>query len=249
MLLLYIFQQRYNNTKTTEDNMKKTFSLLALLAVAGIASAPAQAATHYVSGFIGDSWVNTMSFEEQPWDNIVSTDYAGSDVKINSGASFLGAIGCNYGHVRLEGELGYQKHDLSSAIDFAGPSRTVDVVSYDVKGTLSVTSLLANGYYDFDLGSKVQIYATAGVGGALIAMRDVEEPGINGYNLDESVLAWQVGVGITAPVSDKIKIDLRYRHFSTGDFSASYHENYFAEYGSTAHVSTNSVLLGLRVDI
>jgi opacity protein-like surface antigen len=243
-----IFFDNITSKNPKGNNMKKTLLLLTFLAVAGMSSTSAQAANHYVSGMVGTSSVNTMSFKEEPW-NVFGEDYAGSDVKLNSGANFLGAIGCDYGHTRLEAELGYQKHDLSSAIDFAGTSRTIDGVSYDMKGTLSVTSLLANGYYDIDLGKKVELYATAGAGAAWISMRDIEEPGSQGYNLDASVFAWQVGVGLTAPVSDKVKIDLRYRHFSTADFTADYHTNFFANEASTTNVSTNSVLLGLRVDI
>ena len=228
--------------------MKKSLSLLALIAATGLAAAPAQAANPYVSAMGGISWMNTMHFAEQPYNITGSGSYAGSDVKLNHSANFLGAVGCKTGNTRVEAEIGYQKHDLASAIDLNGPANTPSS-SYVMKGTLSVTSLLANAYYDIDLGDKVQCYATAGAGSAWISMRNVDEPGNNGYNLDASVFAWQLGAGLTAPVSDKIKIDLRYRYFATQDFTADYHSNYFANDSSTAHISTHSILLGLRVDI
>ena len=67
--------------------------------------------------------------------------------------------------------------------------------------------------------------------------------------MNASVFAWQVGAGLTVPVSDKVKVDLRYRYFATSDFSGDYHVNYFADEGSTAHISTDSVLLGVSVDL
>jgi hypothetical protein len=41
--------------------MKKTLSLIAVLAVISFASAPAQAAGHYVSGMGGVSWMNNIT--------------------------------------------------------------------------------------------------------------------------------------------------------------------------------------------
>ena len=40
--------------------MKKTLSLLAVLMAAGVATTPVQAATHYVSGFGGVSWMQNV---------------------------------------------------------------------------------------------------------------------------------------------------------------------------------------------
>ena len=229
--------------------MKKTLSVLGLLAVTGLAAKPVLAASPYVSAMAGISWMNNIHFTEQPYNVIAVDDFAGSDVKLGSSANFLGAVGCKLGHIRTEAEIGYQKHNLISYFDYFGPANIPETTSWVVNGTLSVTSLLANGYYDIDLGSKVQFYATAGAGIAWIAMRDVEELGPPGKNMDERVFAWQIGAGFTAPVSNNVKLDLRYRYFATADFTSDYHHNYFADESSTAHISTNSVLLGLRVDI
>ena len=229
--------------------MKKYLSLLALLASASFVTVPAQAANTYVSAMGGISWMGTTRFAEEPWSVKVDEAPAGSDVELHSGANFLGAVGRKSGHIRVEAEAGYQKHNLMSVLRFFGPAYTPDTPAFVVKGSLSVTSLLANAYYDCDLGKKIQLYATAGVGPAWISLRDVAKPGYKGYNMNVSVFAWQAGAGLTVPVSNKVKVDLRYRYFATSDFSGDYGENYFANYASTAHVSTDSVLLGVSVDL
>ncbi len=146
--------------------MKKTLSLLAVLMAAGVAATPVQAATHYVSGMAGISWMQNM--------DAICTDSSQSDNNVKydlgSGINVLGAVGCDYGHTRLEAELGYQSNDLKSMTG-------INVVSNNwdgpMKGDVAVMSLLANGYYDFDLGSKVELYATAGVGVAQISFDKV----------------------------------------------------------------------------
>jgi opacity protein-like surface antigen len=231
--------------------MKKTLSLLVFLAVGGMASAPAQAASHYVSGMAGVSWmqnmdaINTYSEYSPHYDAM----YA-----LGSGINLIGAVGCDYGNYRIEGELGYQNNDLKSmtgihVLDqgWEGP----------VKGDIAVVSILANGYYDFDLGSKVQLYATAGVGAAQISFNNVgtdnvvfDDSGV--YSNEETALAWQIGAGFAVPIADHVKLDLRYRYFATTDVSIS-SESFFYQVADfepiKTNVSSHSVLLGLRVDI
>ena len=231
--------------------MKKTLSLLAVLAVAGMASAPVQAATHYASGMAGISWMQNMDAINTYSENSPHFD---AKYDLTSGINLLGAVGCDYGTYRIEGELGYQSNDLKSmtglhVLDqgWEGP----------VKGDISVVSILANGYYDFDLGSKVQLYATAGVGAAQISFNKLgtdnvafHDPGV--YSNDETTLAWQVGAGLAVPISDHVKLDLRYRYFATTDVTIS-SESFFYYVNESdpikTNVSSHSVLLGLRVDI
>ena len=234
--------------------MKKTLSLLALLVVAGMASAPAQAATHYVSVMGGISWMNNMKL-----DNIyqASINNRSIDYDLGSGINLLGAIGCDYGNYRFEGEIGYQQNNLKTGVE--STDGIVDVIGthgsppspYAMKGDVSVLSLMANGYYDFDLGQKVELYATTGVGVAQLSFHD-ENDVINpdpGYTGHETALAWQVGAGLAAPVADNVKLDLRYRYFATTDVTMT---GSGATYpGVTAYntnLSSHSVLLGLRVD-
>ncbi len=247
--------------------MKKTLSLLAVLMAAGVAATPVQAATQYVSGFGGVSWMNNMKIDELYQDTSGNRSY---DYDLDYGWTGTGAIGCDYGSYRFEAEAGYQTNDFKSAVDFIDGVAQVSVhsdpqggTSYPVRGDVSVLSLMGNGYYDFDLGSKVELYATAGVGVAQVSYHDVNntgawvtvsevtawvpnnDPGFNGH---ETTLAWQVGAGLAAPIADNVKLDLRYRYFATTDFTLTGDDIAPAIYTGNTNISSHSVLLGLRVD-
>ena len=242
--------------------MKKTLLLLTFLAIAGMSSNSAQAAKHYVSGFGGISWMQNM-------DSSFIYTGVGEDISTNtdlgSGLTATGAIGCDYGNYRLEGEIGYQTNDLKSiGEDINGVAQTTNgpngttTTRQAMRGDVSVLSLMGNGYYDFDLGSKVELYATAGVGVAQVSFHDVNSTGSYsssspytftanpdpGFNSHETTLAWQVGAGLAAPIADNVKLDLRYRYFATTDFTI----NEFGAIPVNTNVSSHSVLLGLRVD-
>jgi opacity protein-like surface antigen len=232
--------------------MKKTLSLFAVLAVAGMANAPAQAATQYVSGMGGISWMQNMKLDEVYQD----TSNRSINYDLGSGINILGAIGCDYGNYRFEAEVGYQRNNLKTGSEFLnGTPNTFygsPVSPYDMKGDVSVLSLMANGYYDLDLGSKVELYATTGVGVAQVSFLDENDvanadPGYTGH---ETALAWQVGAGLAAPIADHVKLDLRYRYFATTDFTFSEGAGAAAQsnYTYNTNVSSHSVLLGLRVD-
>ena len=271
--------------------MKKTLLLLTFLAVAGMSSTSAQAATHYVSGFGGVSWMQNMDGSDTYQnDTAIGHNYT-TNTDLGSGLAVTGAIGCDYGNYRLEGEVGYQTNDVKSRAFYnngvahlfpttASATPTTDRVA--MKGDVSVLTLMANGYYDFDLGSKVELYATAGVGVAQVSWHNVTnvtdiklgEEGSNnpntftpnndpGFNAHETTLAWQVGAGIAAPISDHVKLDLRYRYFATTDFtladSGTIGSNGYPASSDSGNgvrgtssgntnLSSHSVLLGLRVD-
>ncbi len=269
--------------------MKKTLLLLTFLAVAGMSSTSAQAATHYVSGFGGVSWMQNMdasdTYQYATGGSIPAAslyNYS-SNTDLGSGLAVTGAIGCDYGSYRLEAEVGYQTNDVKSAayynngVVYEWPTNAANTTKTDrvaMKGDVSVLSLMANGYYDFDLGSKIELYATAGVGVAQVSWHNVNNvtnvyqgedsahnivsPGETisgpvrfvanpdpGFNAHETTLAWQVGAGIAAPIADHVKLDLRYRYFATTDFTLA-DSGYFG--AQNTNLSSHSVLLGLRVD-
>ena len=260
--------------------MKKTLSLLAVLMVAGVAATPAQAATHYVSGFGGVSWMQNIKTSDTYTWAAPHSNYT-SDTDLGSGLALTGAIGCDYGSYRLEAEVGYQTNSVKSIALFDNGAANNQIPSgvtgyprtnkADMRGDISVLSLMGNGYYDFDLGGKVEFYATAGIGVAQVSLHDVttvktavEAPGSQGlvypanpdpgYNGHETTLAWQVGAGLAAPISDNVKLDLRYRYFATTDFTlADLGSGSVADSGgytnsANTNLSSHSVLLGLRVD-
>ncbi len=205
--------------------MKKNLSLLAAFLVVGFCATPTSAADHYVSGMAGISWMNDIKMG----DTRTATD---QKLDMGSGLTLLGAIGCDYGDYRLEAELGYQKNDIKNT---KYTPVALPTASTPTDGDVSVLSLMANGYYDFDLGG-VELYATAGVGVAQVSFDDVKaEDETDAVTEHETTLAYQVGAGVAAPIADNVKLDLRYRYFATTDF------------WEDTNVASHSVLLGLRV--
>ncbi len=214
--------------------MKKNLSLLAAFLVVGFCATPASAADHYVSGMAGISWMNDIKMG----DTRTATD---QKLDMGSGLTLLGAIGCDYGDYRIEAELGYQKNDIKNTkyTPIVTPA-PVATASTPTDGDVSVLSLMANCYYDFDLGG-VELYATAGVGVAQVSFDDLKPEGeTESITEHETTLAWQVGAGVAAPIADNIKLDLRYRYFATTDFDV-------AHGSDNTNVESHSVLLGLRV--
>ncbi len=241
--------------------MKKSLSLIAVFVVIGFASNPTQAANHYVSGMAGVSWMNNITPSESYQ---ASSGNQAANFDLKSGINALGAVGCDYGNYRLEAEIGYQQNKLRSGVD------SIDGVvqyyplegsRYEMRGDVSVLSLMGNGYYDFHLGSGIDFYATAGIGVAQVSFKDMNsvhnyDPVYDvlydnpnpGYNDHATTLAYQVGAGLAFPVTHNIKLDLRYRYFATTDFS--YGNDWFGTAGKTditTNVVSHSALIGLRV--
>ncbi|KUL31407.1 outer membrane protein [Chlorobium limicola] len=233
--------------------MKKSLSLLAAFLVAGMWSAPVQAADHYVSGMAGISWMQDSEIGLFNIEDVFDTEV---NLGYGSGLTLAGAIGCDYGSTRLEAEIGYQSADIKdiSISDITvpdSPPYTIPGGSVDLDGDASVLSLMANGFYDIDLGGGVEFYAMAGVGVAQVDMEINDVAGVKAYLPDavdpvaikvtETTLAYQVGAGLAIPVSDGVMIDARYRYFATTDFDV---------VGVIdTNVSSHSALLGLRVNL
>jgi len=245
-----------------EDTMKKTLSLLALLAVTGLATTPAQAANHYVSGMGGVSRMNNMTPNESYQG---AYGNSGSNFDLGTGLNVLGAVGCDYGNYRLEAEIGYQQNKLKSGLDDVDgvvQYYPLEGSRYDMRGDITALSLMGNGYYDVHLGGGVDFYVTAGVGVAQVSFKDTNftnsyDPVYNvlydnpdpGYNDHETTLAYQIGAGLAFPVADNVKLDLRYRYFATTDFTYSNDlSNSTVASGMNTNIVSHSALLGLRVE-
>ena len=191
--------------------MKKLYSLLAAAVITGFAAAPASAET-YISGNVGSSWMN-------------DTKDGAFKYGMGNGLTALGAIGVRDRCYRFEGEFGYQKNSVDRLYGPFGTSNW--------SGNIEVVSLLANAYWDIYTGSGVKPYLTAGVGAARVQFESI--PFLSEH---DSVFAYQLGAGVAIPLTKGVKLDARYRYFSTAEFSLND--------GAQSRLSSNSVLLGLR---
>lgn len=117
----------------------------------------------------------------------------GADFDLKSGLVLNGAIGYNFGSARLEGAVGYQKHDFK-----------------DMDDDLSLLTAMVNAYYDFDVDSSVKPYIMGGLGMARVDMSWTSD--------NEDVFAWQVGAGLGLNVADSTTLDLGYRYLKPNEF-------------------------------
>jgi opacity protein-like surface antigen len=213
-----VFELFTNNKR--RKTMKKIYSLLAAALVTGFCSVPALAGQSYISGDVGSSWMN-------------DTKDGAFKYGMNSGVHALGALGMRENCYRFEGELGYQRNDVDKLYGPFGTS------NYD--GKIEVWSALANAYYDIYTGGGVKPYLTAGVGAARVQFEYLRFPGAPqsiGWSEHDSVFAYQLGAGVAFPISKGVKLDARYRYFSTAEFTL--------DNGNQSRLSSSSVLLGLR---
>jgi opacity protein-like surface antigen len=128
------------------------------------------------------------------------------------------AMGYAFSAFRLEGEIEYRSVDL----DKPKAEVVVEEPKYEAFSlaelsladagksiTLQTWSLMANAFYDVDLGYPVKPFIGAGLG---LARHDVS-------NTDEVdvVFAYQGTAGLGWDLSDKTTIELAYRYFMTSD--------------------------------
>jgi opacity protein-like surface antigen len=138
----------------------------------------------------------------------------------DTGYTVAGALGFDRGQYRLEAELG---------------SQTVGVKNS--ASEVSMTTYMANYYYDIEIPlAPVKPFISAGVGFA-----NVVEDDALGAEVDDRVLAWQIGAGAGFSVAPFVTCDVQYRHFTTADPELAGGKKY--------SVGSNNVTIGLRVTL
>lgn len=177
-----------------------------------------------------------------------------SDIVITSefGTGFVvdGAVG--YAHrsgFRGELALGYRNNDLDSLVitDDGGVGAFLGVGSLNglstgsVDGDVQMISVMANGYYDFDLGNGLRPFVGAGIGAGFV---DVEASALGLRLVDDSdaVLAYQGLAGVSYGVTRDVSVSLLYSYFATGDPSLT--DTAGASFDS--EYSSHSLMLGIR---
>ena len=129
-----------------------------------------------------------------------------------------GALGYRLGETgdyRLEGEVAYQNNEVDRIANISLP--------VDVDGAIlnsmedSVLTFLLNVYIDFNYGSAFSWFVTAGAGFARID-GEMTVDGVN-YDEDDTVFAYQFGVGAGYAVTETVTLDCKYRYLRTEDFN------------------------------
>ena len=176
-----------------------------------------------------------------------------------------GAIGYrfgNFGDFRIEGEVAYQNNKVDRVDNYSLPVdlRPEDIGDEDLGDEdlggedlgdedvgdevilssmeASILTFLVNGYVDFSYGSAFSWFITAGFGVARIdgemTINDVT------HDDDDTVFAYQVGVGAAYAVTENVTLDCKYRYLRTEDFNIE---------GGDVEVAkpSNNITVGIRV--
>jgi len=151
-------------------------------------------------------------------------------LELDAGLNLAAVLGYGFGDMRLEGEIGWQKNDADK-VTLAGDEAKVG-------GDISILSFLLNGYYDFNNSTAFTPFVSGGIGFAKLDA-DLQSAAAEVYiSEDDTVFAYQIGIGIAYAVSETVAIDAKYRFFGTAD----------PEFGTVeAEVQSHNFMLGIRV--
>ena len=208
--------------------MKKNLLIIFVFVLAFHLSTPVYSAEGlYVSGNFGFAMASDSDLTDSTVPGVtVNTEF-------DTGPALGAALGYDFNKFRVEGEISYQKNDVSQ-IGSQG-------VLLNNTGEAVAFSFLINGYYDFINSSAFTPYISAGLGFAQVEFNnlDISGLGFSGSNNDDTVFAYQLGIGIGYAVTEKVTIDVRYRYLDTED----------SEYDTTkAEFASNNVLFGMRIN-
>lgn len=195
---------------------------LSLLA-AGVIAAPslASAAEPYVSFSAGMGFMHNTDIK-------ADGEKFNDALEYKTGYALEGALGMQMEMFRVELAGGYQSNKIDTFFD-------LDLDEAEEE-SVSVISVMANGYADLDMSDQIAPYVMAGAGMAFAEMSlDVE--GEEPMSESDSAFAWQVGAGIGVQASEQIAVDLGYRYFATADLTLD---------DTKAKLDSSKLMLGMR---
>lgn len=128
--------------------------------------------------------------------------FASPDIEYDRGFTIGGALGYQIqDQVRAEASLSYRTADVDQ----------VGGISAGASGDVNVTSLMANVYYDFDLGLPVTPYLGAGLGLARVDL-DAKLGGVSAKDDDDTAFSFSLMAGAAYRISDNLDLSLGYRY-------------------------------------
>ncbi|MCY4264376.1 MAG: outer membrane beta-barrel protein [Gammaproteobacteria bacterium] len=170
--------------------------------------------------------------------NIPAGESVGWQTSLKSDISFSGALGYDYGNIRFELALTRNANNVKSHSG-ANVSGT-DLASIDVgvllsgrqgdlgistdaflrngTGEIETTSLMLNGYYDFNLNGGITPFIGVGIGNAS-TQATFAPSNTSVLDDDDSGFAWQAIIGAQYSITDQLSLGVSYRHISIEDVS------------------------------
>lgn len=176
----------------------------------------------YIGGRLGACFLNDATLSEEGVAFTADTEY-------DTGMVIEGAVGYDFGMFRVEGEIGYRKNDVDKFSAFG--------VSVAGGGDVDTLSLMANGYFDIETKSGLTPFFGAGIGYAKVSANDFSVGGITIGSEDDSVFAYQFGLGLGYSVTKNWIIDIAYKYFATDDPDFE---------GTKAEYDSHNITIGFR---
>ena len=178
-------------------NLKKTIALAAILAgTSGVA--------HATEGWYGRGDLG-WSFDGEASLGDSSDGYTWGDATLEHDVSEHLGLGYAFSNgFRLEGEIGHRRN----AMEGTGSTGVFD------EGDVSAWSAMANLFYDFNRGGRLEPYIGIGVGAARINVNGTDNiPPPFFVDGEDTVLAYQGLVGFAVGLSERWDLDVGYRYF------------------------------------
>jgi len=182
--------------------MRKSILMLVVFIVLGLASTAFAAEGMYVKVFGGLGILADSTLSEPGFTDV--------EMESDAGFNFGGAVGYGIGMARIEGEVAYRLNSLD-AFSSMGLSVPGD-------GDFEAVSFMANAYLDIIPSGNISPYIGGGIGAATVSIEDASIAGIPLENVDDTVFAGQVMVGVGFSVAPNVIIDGEYRFFITSDW-------------------------------
>lgn len=198
-------------------------ALLASSALVLCAAGVADAHSPYLTVFGGVNLQNDNSAAQAVGSGVLfgTTSY---DAEHEAGFLLGGALGTRLDEVlpglRLEVEASWRRNDIAGRFhenDFFGNRNGI------LDADQSTFAVMANIWYDIDLGGKLVPYFGGGAGWARtqadgVFYRTAVTPGISQtFDVDGSGFAWQLGAGLKYPIDDGVTLGVNYRYFRGPD--------------------------------
>lgn len=231
--------------------------LLATTALAILAGAgQAQAGDLYLSVFGGANFLADDSADEAGTNNL--TGFA-SDA--DTGFILGGAIGTHLDKwqkgLRVELEASYRRNDLGGNwYTDADVPTTTDTTGGPIDGNMSTFAIMANIWYDIDVGSKVRPYVGLGAGWArshadavFVTTFQNGSPSTGTHSntsFDNSGFAWQLGVGVNYEVMPDVDVGVGYRYFDGPNISNFFDGQSFTKLHNENHAFQVNLTIGIN---
>ncbi len=154
----------------------------------------AQSSRIYMAGYLGLSKLS---------DADMSSPSVSGQARYDNNMSFAGALGLrlNY-NLRIEAEASYASNNFAR------------LDNIELGGDISRTSIMLNGYYDFDVPWDIRPFLSAGIGMHRFK-GDIRSSSIANDTGDAAALGWSMGGGLKYRISDDMAITGSYRYLGS----------------------------------